>query len=335
MLKTGAVSAIGILLVLVFSPQLSLAEDEKHDVIVVGAGIAGLGAANELQSRGYDVIILEAKDRVGGRLYTDSSLDGIPLDRGASWIHGVIGNPITGLAEKYGAENVPVNDDSVTLYHNGAKMDGSSERLEKAGLLFNEFLDDVEEKRENISRAAKDGAPPDYALQVAVDEFISDKGLTGQILTDFLYNVSWCLEADYAADTEDLSFLHYDEVGYKLEGDENVFPGGYGQIIQGLAGDLGEDKIYKKHAVTKIEYGNSGVKVYTNQSKTFEGKYVISTLPLGVLRNGDVEFSPKLTDAKLEAINHLKLANFEKIFFKFPKVFWDDAVWLSRISNEK
>ena len=59
---------------------------KKNKVLVIGAGISGLAAAKNLNDSGYDVTILEAKDRIGGRLYTDRSL-GVPLEVGANWIH--------------------------------------------------------------------------------------------------------------------------------------------------------------------------------------------------------------------------------------------------------
>jgi monoamine oxidase len=59
---------------------------KKNKVLIIGAGISGLAAAKNLNDSGYDVTILEAKDRIGGRLYTDRSL-GVPLEVGANWIH--------------------------------------------------------------------------------------------------------------------------------------------------------------------------------------------------------------------------------------------------------
>ena len=58
-------------------------------VIVVGAGMAGLAAAIDLKAAGFTVIVVEGRERVGGRVFTDTSLDGLPLDLGASWIHGI------------------------------------------------------------------------------------------------------------------------------------------------------------------------------------------------------------------------------------------------------
>jgi polyamine oxidase len=73
--------------------------------VAVGAGAAGLAAAHQLAVSGVDVRVLEARDRVGGRVWTDSSL-GVPVDLGASWIHGVSGNPLTSLANDIDAPRV-------------------------------------------------------------------------------------------------------------------------------------------------------------------------------------------------------------------------------------
>lgn len=73
-------------------------------MIVVGAGISGLGAARHLVDKGHEVSVLEARDRIGGRIWTGQQWSGTSLDLGASWIHGVDGNPIADLAKKAGAK---------------------------------------------------------------------------------------------------------------------------------------------------------------------------------------------------------------------------------------
>ena len=73
-------------LLVVTTPLVGVAH-AKETVLVVGAGFAGLTAASDLASSGYDVVVLEARDRIGGRAYTDRSTD-INLDMGCSWIIG-------------------------------------------------------------------------------------------------------------------------------------------------------------------------------------------------------------------------------------------------------
>ena len=72
----------------------------RERIVIVGAGAAALAAADELQVRGFrNVVLLEARDRVGGRIWTSSIGDGIPVELGATWIHGVRGNPISDIVE--------------------------------------------------------------------------------------------------------------------------------------------------------------------------------------------------------------------------------------------
>ncbi len=72
----------------------------RKKIIIIGAGIAGLAACTRLQEYGFDVTILEARNRCGGRVRIDHTL-GVPVGLGAGWIHGVDNNPITQLVCAY------------------------------------------------------------------------------------------------------------------------------------------------------------------------------------------------------------------------------------------
>lgn len=98
-------------------------EGEDHDdIAVIGAGMAGLRVAQLLSDAGYDVTVYEARNRIGGRIWTDRSL-GMPLDLGASWIHGLEGNPLLTLAEDAGASPVETDDRIVFRLRDGGEMD--------------------------------------------------------------------------------------------------------------------------------------------------------------------------------------------------------------------
>lgn len=108
-------------------------------VIVIGAGISGLAAAKKLQQNGFTVIVLEAQEKVGGRIRTDRSL-GVPFEEGASWIHGPNGNPITNLASQSGANTFLTDDDNEEVY------DTNGSAYSESVLTFteNQFNDAVE-----------------------------------------------------------------------------------------------------------------------------------------------------------------------------------------------
>ncbi len=88
---------------------------------VVGAGVSGLAAALWLSEEGYDVTVLEARNRIGGRVWTDRRL-GVPLDLGASWIHGTRGNLLTDLAKAQDARMVANDESHIARGRDGREM---------------------------------------------------------------------------------------------------------------------------------------------------------------------------------------------------------------------
>src|SRR5438128_132672 len=94
------------------SPRLPIPGRKMADgtpVLVIGAGASGLGAARMLSAQGYKVTVLEARDRIGGRVWTDHSWGDVALDLGASWIHGIEGNPLSKFVTQYGIKTLPTN----------------------------------------------------------------------------------------------------------------------------------------------------------------------------------------------------------------------------------
>lgn len=86
--------------------EIARGSEGGRTVIVVGAGASGLACARKLVDDGFDVTVLEGRDRVGGRVRSEE-LDGVPAELGASWIQGLTGSPLVGMAEDAGVEIVP------------------------------------------------------------------------------------------------------------------------------------------------------------------------------------------------------------------------------------
>ena len=119
------------------------ASTTRRHVVVIGAGMAGLAAARKLTDAGNVVTVLEAKNHIGGRVYTERSVDGIPMDLGAGWIHGPSsGNPIVGLLNQTKAPTYLTNDSSVTVV-NSAGQDVTDQQFGSAKSRYDKLLVDA------------------------------------------------------------------------------------------------------------------------------------------------------------------------------------------------
>jgi monoamine oxidase len=291
-------------------PQ-SDSDSHEADVLVLGAGIAGLAAAHALAEAGLHVIILEARDRIGGRMWTNHSL-GMPLDLGASWIHGVKGNPIAELAAQWSIKTIPTDYENFSTFDANGNEFSITEEAEMEEL-FGSIYSEVEQMQEDTDS--------DMSLQEAFDEVISSRDLSAEELRRLNFHIQAETSLEYGADPNDLSLWNWDQ-DEELGGDEVVFPGGYNQITDGLAKDL---DIRLGVKVEVISYGDDGVDVGTT-SGTFSAGKVIVTFPLGVLKQAVVKFDPPLPESKQGAIDRLAMGVLNKVYLKFPEVFWDKEI---------
>lgn len=310
----GAASALTLSCGVITSTEeedMTKSSSRDADVLVLGAGIAGLAAARTLTKRGRKVLVLEARNRIGGRMWTDSSL-GLPLDLGASWIHGVNGNPIAKLAKEFGIETMPTDgENAIEFAADGSELpDGDWEEMEA---LFEEIYEEVAEMQ-----AATD---EDMSLQAAFDRVIAIRGISEEDLRRLNYYIHLVTALEYGADAKDLSLWWWD-LGEGFGGEEVIFPGGYNQITDGLANGL---DIRLGEIVKRIRYGSDGVEVETSQGSYVADQAVV-TFPLGVLKQSSVKFEPPLPESKQAAIQRLDMGVLNKVYLRFPEVFWDEDV---------
>ncbi len=287
-------------------PQADSAPREAR-VLVLGAGISGLAAARTLVDKGFRVIVLEARNRIGGRMWTDTSL-GLPLDLGASWIHGVDENPITELAERFGAETVVINEENGIVFNaDGSEL--SAAEFEKSRILFESIYEEMAAMQEDTDE--------DMSLQQAFDELIAQRNLSPEELHRLNLYILFATSLEYGADPKDLSLWNWDQ-DEEFGGEEVIFPGGYNQITDGLAQGL---DIRLGTVVKTVRYGEDGAEVETSGG-VFVADQAVVTFPLGVLKQAGVKFDPPLPESKQTAIQRLGMGVLNKVYLKFPKAFW-------------
>ncbi|MFN5398044.1 MAG: flavin monoamine oxidase family protein, partial [Pseudanabaena sp.] len=221
--------------------------EDNEQIIVIGAGIAGITAANKLQAQGYRVIILEGRDRIGGRIWTDNSL-GFPLDLGAAWIHTIDGNPISPLVKKFGIQTVVSDLESQWNYKGVDQLLSKSEErmISKA---FQAFTDRIAELKNNA------GSSQQITLGDIAQQIIESEELTGITLKGFRATLSSTIESEVGEDIANLGIKGFEEDS-EFTGADVVFPQGYIQLVQALSKDL---DIRTKHLVQQIAYDDTGV----------------------------------------------------------------------------
>ncbi len=289
-------------------------------IIVIGAGMSGLAAAASLHHEGYDVTVLEARDRIGGRVWTNHEL-GFPVDLGASWIQGSSGNPLTELAEEYDVTTVVDDDAWVFFDHDGSLVDAGTE----AG--FAEAIEELESELEWL--AGRLGS--DITIQQAVDRVLEGEVLDAQERR-FLNVYLASMESASGAASHQQS-LFYPESDDGFGGEDLLFPGGYGQLANGLARGL---DIVRDCQVTAIDTSGKQLRVSSRCGERVADQ-VIVTVPLGVLKSGIIDFRPSLPTSKQRSISRLDMGLLNKIILRFPRVFWPDYTkfgYIGRIQGE-
>ncbi|MEY3297836.1 MAG: hypothetical protein RLZZ597_1096 [Cyanobacteriota bacterium] len=287
-------------------------------IVVIGAGLAGLAAAQELQRLGHSVTVVEARDRIGGRVWTSHQWPDAPLDFGASWIHGTEGNPITDLADNLQARRLVTDYDQAITYN----TDGSP--------LSEEDEEELEQLREALFEAiaiAQDGDVDTSILKAtaSVREGLAPSSQAHRMI-NFILNSE--LEQEYAGSLAQLSAYWYDsDEGF--DGDEALFEEGFGVIAESLAEEL---SIELGQVVQEIRWEQSPVRVITDQTE-FVADHVVVTLPLGVLQAQRVRFTPALPRDKQDAIAQLGMGVLNKCYLRFEEAFWPtDVDWLEYVS---
>ena len=296
---------------------------KKNKVLVIGAGISGLAAAKDLNDSGYDVTILEAKDRIGGRLYTDRSL-GVPLEVGANWIHdnNPETNPIMKIKKELGlkAHKCSVAGPAVSfevLNKEGNKIEISGKDLEKIEFRIGIF-----------AYLAKYLRPSTNISEIFT--FVKKLGLLSFIKEEALFVLIQKIALEQAEDPENVSIeALFEQEGF---GDDEAVIGGYDQIAYYFEKEL-HNKIILNSPIEHINYEQDTIKVISGNEK-YEANAVIVTASLGALKKEVIKFTPELPIEKKQSIKKLGWGTLNKVILKFENKFWSDTDFIVIANKE-
>jgi polyamine oxidase len=292
------------------------AAEPVERVVVVGAGIAGLTVANALTHGGVECVVVEARDRIGGRLHT-VDLAGSPVDLGGSWIHTPIGNPMRAFAQHAG---IPCR--SANPLPELAGFDCGERRRLAAAEVEASLSMQLEGFPQAMGRLLAE-LGPDASAADGIEAFVAGTGLAPGPTRRARQALHALVEAESAdlAECQSLRWM-WNEMEYEGHyfGDAPV--GGYRRLAEAMATGvdlrLGVD-------VAEVACSASGVRVRSVDGTSEEGSHVVVTVPLGVLKRDVLRFSPALPPDRLVAIERLGFGRYEKVALRFDEPFWRAA----------
>ena len=275
----------------------TLFEDVTYDgkVIIIGAGAAGLYAAYILKSKGIDFQILEASSTYGGRLGKLTGFANFPIDTGAQWLHGE--NSILGDLIKSSKTKITRDDSETKFWFNNQLIDALPQNT---NIFEGEELPDISYE----AYALQNGLGNEY--KYIIENIAGDQGAAASHLSVYGNNKD---EENWSAGDDDFKF-------------EETF---FDLIDKEIASQV-KDQILINTIITKIDYSQSEIKLTDSNNNTFNANKVIVTVPISILKSGDIQFIPALPIEKTTAFSKIGMDAGMKVFLKFSNRFFDQNI---------
>ena len=271
-------------------PAWAQSVPSNPDVVIIGAGSAGLSAARALIAAGKSVVIIEAAGRIGGRAYTESETFGVPFDHGCSWVMGPGDLPYVEMARNWGFTLLDHDSAGEALYV-GDRLATTPERQK-----YNTAWTQMEVA---LTKAGREGL--DVPASTVIPGDMEFAGLPQ----------TWMGAMDWAVDFKDLSTKDYWEYGDI--GSNYMIKEGYGTLVTHMGEGL---PVQLSTPATHIDWSGDGVSVET-PAGNIRAKACIVTVSTGVLGAGSLKFTPELPEEKQQAIHDLPMGLLAKVTLQF------------------
>jgi monoamine oxidase len=263
----------------------------EADIVVIGAGAAGIAAARRIQAANRKVIVLEAAGQIGGRCITDTAAFDVPFDRGARWIHNPDSNPMIKLARSAGLEVVPAPlGQKIRIGRRNARA-GEVEDLLATLVRANRAIDDASRGKIDVSCAS--ALPKDLGDWAGTIEFLLGANATGK-------------------DLKELSAI--DKVRAQDRSAALACRQGLGTLIARLGEGL---PVSLSTPATRVAWSGRDVTVETAVGK-IAARAAIVTASSNVLASGSIKFTPDLPKRTLDAASKLNLGSYDHIALQLP-----------------
>lgn len=285
----------------------------NYDTIVIGAGAAGLAAARKLENAGQRVVVLEARDRIGGRIWTDTTFASFPVELGAEFIHGESAATHELVADAH-LRTLPAPRKAKLRWGAGNGAVPLAQLPRKVRDVFAKLYDAY----------AQLPARANTTTDEALGDFLYRQGFTPDeiAIADVLF-AQTCCASIYTLSCADLvREMANDHAG----AEEFRIEAGYHVLLQqysaGLAVKLGT-------AVGRVDWGEDGVVITTkagpeeDEGEPFVGARCIVTVPVSLLQAETIAFVPQLSISKQAAIAAFHTTAATKLIYCFSEPLWD------------
>jgi monoamine oxidase len=262
----------------------------EADIVVVGAGAAGIAAARRIMAANRKVIVVEASNQIGGRCQTDVSTFDVPFDRGARWMHNPETNPMIKLARSAGLEIATAPQGQKIRIGRRNARPGEIEEFLAALVRANRAIDDAA-RRSDVSCASV--LPKDLGVWADTAEFVLGASFSGKDLKDI-------------------------SVGDKARAQDRNTAIACRQGLGTLIAKLGEQvPVALSTPANRIAWGSRDVSVETSAGKILARAAVI-TVSTNVLAAGNIKFTSELPKRTLDAASRLSLGSYDRIALQIP-----------------